>query len=350
MNQTMYKGLLLYTGYWGYSGSKYYNPTDEELKLLLSASKEILLIPISAFNRYRDENGTEKQVLDETTLDGLTADMVGDPKMLEAIKSEYAPRIATYCKANFHIDDFVDDAVAYARRLVALEPTVKLWFSVPHEGCLHALTHLFADSWVYAVRRFKEVVGEDIWQNNVCGVYFALEDVVTAYYTKFDPSCPEENFRNPIVGAMRKVSDEVHAQGKNFLWIPYYDVAASSHTNMGHVINRTDIFDTAIIQPSFFFHEVRSPGLELVKASVEQQQVVDADGSVIGGEKTSKTVIGFEMEIDSQFFDKEDYHERYFAYEKTFGHLVGKYPTAYYAGCPDTAVKLYELMGKFLNQ
>lgn len=41
----MQKGLLLYTGYWGYSGNKYYNPTDEELKKLLSASKEILLIP-----------------------------------------------------------------------------------------------------------------------------------------------------------------------------------------------------------------------------------------------------------------------------------------------------------------
>ena len=53
----MQKGLLLYTSYWGYNKNKYYNPTDEELSLLLSASKEILLIPITVFNRYRDENG-----------------------------------------------------------------------------------------------------------------------------------------------------------------------------------------------------------------------------------------------------------------------------------------------------
>ena len=345
----MKKGLLLYTSYWGYNGTKYYNPTDEELKLLLSASKEILLIPICAFNRYRDENGNEKQVLDEHTLDGLTADMVGDPNMLDAIKQEYAPRIETYCKANYHMDDYVDDAVAYARRLVALDPTVKLWCSVPLEGVLHALTHLFADAWVYCVRRFKEAIGEEIWQNNVQGVYFSLEDIVTAYYTKFDPSCPEKDFGNPIVYAMRKVSDEVHKYGKEFLWIPYYDVAACSHTTMGHVINRTDIFDTAIIQPSYFFREVRKPGLELVRKSVERQAVVDADDSIIGGEKTSKTVIGFEMEIDWQFFEKEDYPPRYYAYEEAFGDFVGKYPTAYYAGCPDTAVKLYELMGKFLN-
>ena len=28
----MQKGILLYTGYWGYNGTKYYNPTDEELQ------------------------------------------------------------------------------------------------------------------------------------------------------------------------------------------------------------------------------------------------------------------------------------------------------------------------------
>ena len=55
----MQKGILLYTSYWGHSGAKYYNPTDEELQKLLSASNEILLIPIATFNRYRDENGNE---------------------------------------------------------------------------------------------------------------------------------------------------------------------------------------------------------------------------------------------------------------------------------------------------
>ena len=56
------------------------------------------------------------------------------------------------------------------------------------------------------------------------------------------------------------------------------------------------------------------------------------------------------MEIDHQFFDKEDYKERYFGYEKAFGEFVGKYPTAYYAGCPDTAVKVADLMKNFLQQ
>lgn len=346
----MQKGILLYTSYWGHSGAKYYNPTDEELQKLLSASNEILLIPIATFNRYRDENGNEKQVLDEHTLDSLTPDMVADPNMLEAIKSEYAPRIETYLRANFHMDDYVEDAVAYARRLVKLDPTVKLWFSAPLEGCLHALTHLFADAWVYGIHRVKEVLESEIWENNVQGIYVSLEDIVTAYYTKFDPSCPEEDFHSPMVYSMRRVSNVAHSYGKECLWIPYYHGAACSHTTLGHVANRTNIFDTVIIQPSYFFRAERTPELGIVAECVRQQQVIDTDGSVIGGEKTSGTVIGFEMEIDHQFFDKEDYKERYYGYEKAFGEFVGKYPTAYYAGCPDTAVKVADLMKKFLQQ
>ena len=90
--------------------------------------------------------------------------------------------------------------------------------------------------------------------------------------------------------------------------------------------------------------------IQLKEVSDRVFGVIDTDGSVIGGEKTSGTVIGFEMEIDHQFFDKEDYKERYFGYEKAFGEFVGKYPTAYYAGCPDTAVKVADLMKKFLQQ
>ena len=43
-------------------------------------------------------------------------------------------------------------------------------------------------------------------------------------------------------------------------------------------------------------------------------------------------------------------HEFEAWYEETYGEFVGKYPTAYYAGCPDTAVKVADLMKKFLNK
>lgn len=346
----MNKGLLLYTGYNGYSGTRYYNPTDEELRLLLAATDEILLIPIVMFNRFTDKDGNECQVITEEVIANLTADMVADPDRLEDIRAEYAARAVNYLRANYHVDDYINDAADYAKRLIAINPDVKLWFSVPQEGCLHALTHLYADAWVSAVHRIKEVLEPGIWEKNVQGIYFSLEDVVSACYTKFDPSCPEEDFRNPIVYSMRKVSEAVHAYGKNMLWIPYYDSAASSCMNLGHVANLTDIFDTVIIQPNYFFNAVRFPGMEIVKACAEKQAVVDKDGNIIGGEKRSKTAIGFEMEIDWEYFEKPEHAKRYQAYEETFGELVGKYPTAYYAGCPDTAVKLHELIRAFLKR
>lgn len=348
----MKKGLLLYVCYRGYSGAKYYVPTDEELKKVLAATDEILLIPITTYNKYDDADGNEYQVVDMQMIDDMTVDMVGSPDRFETIKSEYRATAEARIAANYHIKDYINDASDYARRLVALKPDVKLWFSVPAAECLHALTHFFTQPWADTVDRIKDTVGDDIWNNNVQGIYYSGEDVVTAGYTKFDETCPENDFNNPIVVSMRGVSDRVHSYGKEMLWIPYYHAAASSSTNLGYVANLTDIFDTVIIQPSLFFAEdrARTGEINIVRDCVLKQAVVDPDGNIIGGKKTSKTRIGFEMEIDSQFFDLPGYPERYYKYEETFGDLVGTYPTAFYAGCPDTMVQLTDLIGKFLNK
>ena len=182
------------------------------------------------------------------------------------------------------------------------------------------------------------------------GIYFAGEDVITAGYTRFDCDKPEQDFNNPIVRSMRAVSDRIRSYGKSCLWIPYYHEAASSSKNLGYVVNLTDIFDTAIIQPSFFFNPARVDEIAIVSDCVRKQAVVDINGDIIGGKKVSRTEIGFEMEIDEQFYSKEGYPERYYAYEKGFGEFVGKHPTAYYAGCPDTMIKALDVIGKFYKE
>ena len=227
---------------------------------------------------------------------------------------------------------------------------MKLWYSVPHSECWHALTHLFASPWADSVDLIKNSIEEDIWNNNVQGIYFAGEDIVTAGYTRFDNDKPEENFNNPIVAAMRAVSDRVHSFGKNFLWIPYYHEAASSSKNLGHVVNLTDIFDTVIIQPSFFFNAARVDEIEIVSNCARKQAVVDINGEIIGGKKVSHSEIGFEMEIDEQFYDREAYPERYYAYEKGFGEFVGTCPTAYYAGAPETLIRSLPIIDKFYKK
>lgn len=350
MSQLMKKGVLLYTGYRGYSGGKYSVPSDGELKAMLDVTDEILLIPIATYNRYTDRNGNEVEVVTREIIDALTEDMVGDPNRLETIKKEYHATADKILSGNYHIKDYVDDANGYAERLVALKPDVKLWFSVPHSECWHALTHLFASPWADTIDLIKNTIREDIWDNNVQGIYFAGEDVITAGYTRFDCDKPELEFNNPIVKAMRAVSDRAHSFGKNLLWIPYYHEAASSSTNLGYVVNLTDIFDTAIIQPSFFFNSARVDEIEIVSNCVRNQAVVDINGEIIGGKKLSNTEIGFEMEIDEQFYDREGYPERYYAYEKGFGEFVGKYPTAYYAGAPETMIKSLPILDKFFKK
>lgn len=350
MNTLMKKGVLLYTSYNGYHNTKYYTPTDDELKTLLSVTDEILLIPIVVFNRFTDRSGNDFEVVTRETIDSMTPDMVGDPNRLETIKKEYHATADKILSGNYHVRDYVADANAYAERLVAINKDIKLWFSVPMCECWHALTHLFASAWADTVDLIKSTVREDIWNNNVQGIYFSGEDVITAGYTRFDNDKPEECFNNPIVYAMRAVSDRVRSFGKNMLWIPYYHEAASSSKNLGYVVNRTDIFDTAIIQPSFFFNPARVDEIRIVSDCVRKQAVVDINGEIIGGSKTSSTEIGFEMEIDHQFFSNEAYVPRYYAYEEGFGEFVGKRPTAYYAGTPETMLKVCELMSKFYTE
>lgn len=346
----MHKGILLYVGYCGYGGDKYYTPTDDELRLLLDATDEVLLIPLVTYNRYTDKNGAEHRVITNEVVDSLTPDMVGDPNRYDIIKSEYFATAEARIRANYHVQEYIDDAAALAKRMVAINPDVRLWFSVPSSECLHALTHLFSEAWVCAVDAIKNTLPAEVWEKNVQGIYYANEDVVTAGYTKFDPDAPERDFDNPIVASMRAVSDAVHSLGKNMLWIPYYHEAASSSKNLGYVVNRTDIFDTVIIQPSFFFNSARTDEIRIICESMEKQAVVDINGDIIGGEKTSNALIGFEMEIDSQYFDREGYPERYKAYEEGFGKYVGKCPTAYYAGHPQTMIKLQSLIKNFLNK
>ena len=350
MNTLMKKGVLLYTSYNSYHGTKYYNPTDEELKKLLAVTDEILLIPIVTFNRFTDRSGKDVEIITRDVIDSMTPDMVGDPNRLETIKKEYHATADKILSGNYHVRDYVADANEYAERLVAINKDVKLWFSVPSSECWHALTHLFASAWADTVDLIKNTVREDIWNNNVQGVYFSGEDVVTAGYTCFDCDKPEDCFNNPIVYAMRTVSDRVRSFGKNMLWIPYYHEAASSSKNLGYVVNRTDIFDTAIIQPSFFFNPARVDEIGIVSECARKQAVVDINGEIIGGVKTSSTEIGFEMEIDHQFFNKEDYPPRYYAYEEGFGEFLGVRPTAYYAGAPETMLKLLDVMDKFYNK
>ena len=147
----MKKGVLLYTCYNGYGNTKYYTPTDEELTRLLNVTDEILFIPIVTYNRFTDKDGNDYSVLSHDIIDNMTVDMVGEPSRFETIKQEYHATANHRLPADYHVKDYVNDAVSLAKRITAIKPDAKLWFSVPSAENFHALTHLFAPAWADTV-------------------------------------------------------------------------------------------------------------------------------------------------------------------------------------------------------
>ncbi len=346
----MNHGVLVYTGYNGYSGKKFSTMTDEGIDALLQTTDEILLIPITIYNRYVDKNGVEHQIISEDVINSMTSDMVNYPSYLNSIKTEYLNHASSVIKANYYMEDYVADAAATAKQLVAANPDVKVWLSTTSSEGFHALTHLYAPAWIDLVDDLKAAVGEEIWAKNIMGIYYATEDIVTYQYTKFDTSAVNNDFNSPIVYAMHQVSDAVHAYGKKMLWIPYYHPNNSYIApQLGHVVNLTNIFDTVILQPSYYFNSEHYNGLSVISKCVEKQAVVNSSGSIIGGKKTSETVIGFEMEINEKYHTDSAYKTRYNAYVSTFSKYVGKYPTAYYASNPDVMIGLTPVIGDFFD-
>ena len=351
-DKQMYKGLLMYVGYWGYSNGKYPEPTDEQLKQVLEVTNEIILVPTAVYNCYTDKlTGEEKQVLNNDIIDNMSDEWIGNPSRLESLKDTYKNIASSSILAGYNISDYVEDATNLGNRLVALDPDVKLWYSVPGAAQLTALTHLFADSWVQVVDEVKETLDPEVWEKNVYGFYYSDEDVVTGEYAKFDEEKPEENFNNPDVYAMRQVSDKVHSYDKNFLWIPYSsDTNGGIYKNLGYVANKTDIFDTILIQPSYFFDKSLSGNPQIIRNCVEKQAVVDKNGDIIGETKTSNTVIGWEMEIDAtDIAGNPDAEARYQAYVDAFKDFRGIYPTAYYASIITETVDVLDKIDEFYS-
>ena len=346
----MNHGVLLYTGYNGYSGKKFTNITDDGIEALMQTTDEVLLIPITVYNRYVDKNGVEHQIISENVINSMTSDMINYPSYLSSVKTQYLEHASGIIKANYYMEDYAKDAAETTRRLVEANPDVKVWLSVTSAEGLHALTHLFAPAWVDLVDDLKAAVGDEIWTKNVMGIYYATEDIVTYQYTKFNASAVNNDFDSPIVYAMHQVSDAVHAYGKKMLWIPYYHPNNTYNApNVGYVANLTNIFDTVILQPSYYFNSEYYNGLSVISKCVEKQAIVNSSGAIIGGTKTSDTVIGFEMEIDDNYHTDSAYKARYDAYVSAFAKYVGKYPTAYYADNPDVMLGLTPVIGDFFD-
>jgi hypothetical protein len=187
---------------------------------------------------------------------------------------------------------------------------------------------VYAQNFLYPI---KDKLSPTIWENNVSGFYYATEAIVQ-WYTDFDRTNTVD-FGTPVVNNMKYLSDILHPMGKKFLWIPYYR-SDSNHVDdvrIGYVGNRSNIFDYIIIQPSYYFSEELTSGVNSVLNCVKLNTVVNANGEIIGGTKISNTVISAELEVDSNVTGA-GYYNRYQVYVNAFYPYRKSSPFLFYAG------------------
>ena len=246
----------------------------------------------------------------------------------------------------FNLATYVSNVVALAERLIAYNSACKIWFGFPPiiDGCLPAAiryNYYYNKNILYPIR--TQMINNGHW-GNVEGFYYGTESI-TQWYTKFNTSAINNQFDNVVVKNMKDLSDNVHSVGKKMLWIPYYRDVSGYEDVMrdGYVINKTNIFDKAILQPSYYFTpDVGTANLTLINNCITSQACKYANGSIVGGSKTSSTEIGAEMEIDDCIITggsagtAQDYLNRYNSYASTFSSRVGSRPLAFYAGGPDS--------------
>ncbi len=184
------------------------------------------------------------------------------------------------------------------------------------------------------VEDIRNAIGAENWNKYVAGIYIGMENVLDSYVNstlKMDYTSTETILKHPHVALYNKISKLVHSSYSHngqtwnpvkLLWSPYYphnpeyDAATNSNAktehaqvlikNLAAVINKTDIFDEVIMQPNYYFNIDKNPdwtsnGLKAVKYSTGKSAMTWMDG-VIVFPKTSKTRIGVQMEIDSDYY------------------------------------------------
>ena len=312
------------------------------------------MIPIVNINYYVDKNGVTQEIISMDDISGLMTSDLGwtNSSNLAQVKREYIDVYNNLAIKKYTLNDYVDEAVAFAQRIVAIKPDVRLWFSVPTTA-MHALSHLQGPIWnEYVIDAFKDKVGSEIWDNNIMGLYFANEDAYPGY-TKFNPDNVDNAFDNRVVMAMRDVSEKIHSYGKSMVWIPYCIESEGfgweMYRRVAYIANKTDIFDAVTIQPKIYFGQNTADEIGFLKESIDTGAFIDPEtGEVVGEKKTSSTRIGIEIELDAKMLRDEEAKTRFNTQFDYFKPYVGKIPFTFYAGAPQELMQIKDHIAEFL--
>lgn len=215
-------------------------------------------------------------------------------------------------------------------QLVTRKASAKIWIGTPG---ITSLNFEIASESIDPIYKYlaymREQLGSAKWSKNIGGVYMNQE----AVYGTMNYS---DMYANSCVKLMSDLSIRVHSLlNTKFLWIPYYGFGtnyADLIKKIAYVANKSDIFDYVVIQPHYYFDETVPGNLNGVQSSVKKQSICDREGVELIA-KTSKTIIGAEMELSWRVVPPNNYTEyvtRYNQYLNSFTEFRNEKPIIFY--------------------
>lgn len=315
--------ILVYSGFlWGPT-AEYPLPTRRELEAMREAGmNEFLVITGPPALSWDDENGERHPIITEEDIRNVPAWKTSAYQYPEGPARDFRRdqmigQMITQLQGHEDRNNFdmtVNAVVRYqiqtAERILQHIPDAKIWFSFPTTS-IYSLSLNFYEPFINIIYNgIKEHFEGEVWDNNVMGFYFADEEV--SYWMMHFDYENEVDFGNPAVRLMLQLSRRVRADDKMMLWLPFAApnglaevLPGESHRRVrriGHIANRTDIFDYVLLQPNFLFYNDTAMNLEAARMSSELNMVVDSGGNIIGGSKISSTTVGVVIELEESQF------------------------------------------------
>lgn len=220
--------------------------------------------------------------------------------------------------------------VKVVNKLVANKNTAKIWIGTPGISSKNTPVASTSLEPIFNYLNYvRDQLGTTLWSKNIAGIYMNMEAVYgTVDYGNI--------IANSCIKLMSDLSSRIHNNlNTKFLWIPYYGYGsdpAEVIKRIGYVANKSTIFDYIVIQPHYYFDGTVASNITGVKHCITKQSVSYRDGTEVTP-KTSKTVIGPEMELDWHVVPPNNYTEhldRYNKYAAAFKEFAGAYPVIFY--------------------
>ena len=214
-------------------------------------------------------------------------------------------------------------------QLVSRKASSKIWIGTPGISSLNYPSLISSFDPIHKYLSYvRDQVGASVWSSNIGGVYMNME----AIYGSVNYS---NIYENSCIKLMNDISYSVHNLLKTkFLWIPYYGYGtnpAEIIKRIGYVAN-TNIFDYVVIQPHYYFDETVPENLTGVQHCVRKQTISYRDGLAVT-DKTSRTIIGVEMELSWKVVPPNNYADcvaRYNEYITAFSEFKNIKPIIFY--------------------